>query len=124
MGKLSGTVLLTHRKRTVLSRSYGKANERKSLPNRSDTIFAPASVAKLFTATAIMQQQLGLLHPRRDRAGSVRPVLLQLRYASTSSTPPACRARTTTPARSSSPTTTSPTRTRPRPRAGGSTPGN
>jgi CubicO group peptidase (beta-lactamase class C family) len=54
-GKLSGTVLLTHQKRTVLSRSYGKANERKSLPNRSDTIFALASVAKLFTATAIMQ---------------------------------------------------------------------
>ncbi|MEV0828897.1 serine hydrolase [Nonomuraea rubra] len=52
-GKLSGTVLLTHRERTVLSRSYGKANERKSLPKRSDTIFALASVAKLFTATTI-----------------------------------------------------------------------
>jgi CubicO group peptidase (beta-lactamase class C family) len=54
-GKLSGTVLLTHRGRTILARSHGMANERTSVPNRPDTIFALASVAKLFTAVAIVQ---------------------------------------------------------------------
>jgi CubicO group peptidase (beta-lactamase class C family) len=54
-GKLSGTALLTHRGTTVLARSYGMANERTSVPNGPDTIFALASVAKLFTAVAVVQ---------------------------------------------------------------------
>jgi CubicO group peptidase (beta-lactamase class C family) len=54
-GKLSGTVLLAHRGKTVLARAYGMANARTSVPNGPDTIFALASVAKLFTAVAVVQ---------------------------------------------------------------------
>lgn len=49
----SGNVLLTHRGRTVLARSYGRANEER--PNGPDTLFALASVTKLFTAVAVAQ---------------------------------------------------------------------
>ncbi|MEH1122902.1 serine hydrolase domain-containing protein [Micromonospora sp. CPCC 206061] len=54
-GKLSGTVLLAHRGKTVLARSYGMANARTSAANGPDTAFALASVAKLFTAIAVVQ---------------------------------------------------------------------
>jgi CubicO group peptidase (beta-lactamase class C family) len=53
--EFSGTVLLTHRGRTVLSRSYGMADKARSIPNGPDTIFALASVNKLFTGVAVAQ---------------------------------------------------------------------
>lgn len=53
--EFSGTLLLTHRGRTVLSRSYGLADKEREIPNEADTIFGLASVTKLFTAVAIAQ---------------------------------------------------------------------
>jgi CubicO group peptidase (beta-lactamase class C family) len=53
--RFSGTVLLVHRDRPVLTRSYGMANKDLQLPNRPDTIFALASITKLFTQVAIDQ---------------------------------------------------------------------
>jgi CubicO group peptidase (beta-lactamase class C family) len=53
--KFSGTVLLSHRGRTVLSKAYGMADKQLSVPNRTDTIFALASASKPFTALAIVQ---------------------------------------------------------------------
>ncbi|ADJ45831.1 beta-lactamase class C [Amycolatopsis mediterranei S699] len=49
----SGSLLLVHRGRPVLARSYGRAND--AAPNGPDTRFAMASVTKLFTAVAIAQ---------------------------------------------------------------------
>jgi CubicO group peptidase (beta-lactamase class C family) len=49
----SGSLLLVHRGRPVLARSYGRAND--AALNGPDTLFAMASVTKLFTATAIAQ---------------------------------------------------------------------
>ncbi|TDD95017.1 serine hydrolase domain-containing protein [Jiangella asiatica] len=51
----SGTVLLAHRGRTVLSRSHGMADQQKSIPNRTDTIFNLGSITKAFTGLAISQ---------------------------------------------------------------------
>jgi CubicO group peptidase (beta-lactamase class C family) len=51
--EFSGTVRLTHRNRTVLARSYGRADKERAIPNGPETAFALASVTKLFTATAI-----------------------------------------------------------------------
>ncbi|MCW6008236.1 beta-lactamase family protein [Micromonospora sp. CPCC 205371] len=51
----SGSVLLVHRDRPVLARSYGMANKQRSIANGPETIFALASVGKLFTAVAIAQ---------------------------------------------------------------------
>ncbi|MGW3350821.1 serine hydrolase domain-containing protein [Nonomuraea rubra] len=53
--KFSGTVLLAHRGRTVLSRAYGMADKERSIPNRHDTIYALASASKPFTGLAIVQ---------------------------------------------------------------------
>ncbi|GAA2065387.1 serine hydrolase domain-containing protein [Catenulispora yoronensis] len=51
----SGTVLVAHGDRTVLTRSFGMADKAKSIPNGTDTIYCLASVTKLFTAVAIAQ---------------------------------------------------------------------
>ncbi|GIJ58458.1 serine hydrolase domain-containing protein [Virgisporangium aurantiacum] len=51
----SGSVLITHRGRTVLSRSYGMADKARQVPIGPDTLFGLASVAKLFVAVAIAQ---------------------------------------------------------------------
>jgi CubicO group peptidase (beta-lactamase class C family) len=51
--RFSGTVLLAHRGRPVLTRSYGMANQ--SVPNEPGTIFTLASVTKCFTGLAIAQ---------------------------------------------------------------------
>lgn len=51
----SGTVLLAHRGRTVLSRSYGFADRERSVHNGPDTIFGLGSITKLFTAIAVSQ---------------------------------------------------------------------
>jgi CubicO group peptidase (beta-lactamase class C family) len=53
--QFSGTVLLAYRDEPVLARAYGMADKEKSIPNRLDTIFAMASVTKLFTAVAVIQ---------------------------------------------------------------------
>jgi CubicO group peptidase (beta-lactamase class C family) len=53
--EFSGALLLTCQGRTVLTRSFGMANKALSLPNGPDTIFALASVTKLFTAVALAQ---------------------------------------------------------------------
>ncbi|MFE9658978.1 serine hydrolase [Streptomyces sp. NPDC005955] len=54
-GKFSGVVLLSHRGRTVLSRSYGTADEETGIPNREDTAFSLSSAGKPFNAVAVLQ---------------------------------------------------------------------
>ncbi|MET3429762.1 CubicO group peptidase (beta-lactamase class C family) [Actinoplanes tereljensis] len=54
-GKFSGVVLLAHRGRTVLSRSYGLADRERGIPNRESTAFALSSAGKPFHAVAILQ---------------------------------------------------------------------
>jgi CubicO group peptidase (beta-lactamase class C family) len=51
----SGSLLVTHRGRTVLSRSHGFANRQTGVRNRPDTRFAVASLTKMFTGVAIHQ---------------------------------------------------------------------
>jgi CubicO group peptidase (beta-lactamase class C family) len=53
--QFSGTVLLVYQDKPVLARAYGMADTDKGIPNRPDTIFALASVTKLFTAVAVIQ---------------------------------------------------------------------
>ncbi|MFJ6572645.1 serine hydrolase domain-containing protein [Streptomyces sp. NPDC091292] len=53
--QFSGTVLLSHRGKRVLSRAYGMADKERSVPNRVDTVFALASASKPFTALAVLQ---------------------------------------------------------------------
>ncbi|WP_162606602.1 serine hydrolase domain-containing protein [Jiangella asiatica] len=53
--EFSGTILVSQRGRTVLSRSYGLADKEREIPNARDTIFATGSVTKLFTAIAVVQ---------------------------------------------------------------------
>lgn len=53
--QFSGTILLSHRGRTVLSRAYGTADKEQGVPNQPDTIFALASASKPFTALAVLQ---------------------------------------------------------------------
>ncbi|TDW66885.1 serine hydrolase domain-containing protein [Kribbella pratensis] len=53
--RFSGTVLLIHGDRTVLSRSIGFADRKNGVRNRADTRYCLASVTKMFTATAIAQ---------------------------------------------------------------------
>ncbi|MGV9311671.1 serine hydrolase domain-containing protein [Streptomyces sp. NPDC003691] len=51
----SGTVLLAHRGRPVLTRSYGAADRERAIPNGPGTVFGLASVTKCFTGVAIAQ---------------------------------------------------------------------
>lgn len=53
--QFSGTVLLAHRGRPVLTRSHGLSNKDQAVPNRPDTRFDLASLTKSFTAVAIGQ---------------------------------------------------------------------
>ncbi|GAA0937770.1 serine hydrolase domain-containing protein [Nonomuraea longicatena] len=53
--QFSGTVLLVHRSRRVLTRSYGMADASRSIPNGPDTIFKLASLSKCFTGIALAQ---------------------------------------------------------------------
>jgi CubicO group peptidase (beta-lactamase class C family) len=53
--KFSGTVLLAHRDKPVLERSYGMANKARRIPNGPDTVFCLTSVNKLFTGVAVAQ---------------------------------------------------------------------
>ena len=54
-GRFSGVVLLSHRGRTVLSRSYGMADKEKGIPNGENTAFSLSSAGKPFHAVAILQ---------------------------------------------------------------------
>jgi CubicO group peptidase (beta-lactamase class C family) len=54
-GRFSGVVLLSHRGRTVLSRSYGLADQEKGIANREGTAFSLSSAGKPFHAVAILQ---------------------------------------------------------------------
>jgi CubicO group peptidase (beta-lactamase class C family) len=54
-GLFSGVVLLSHRGRTVLSRSYGMADKEKGIPNGEGIAFSLSSAGKPFGAVAILQ---------------------------------------------------------------------
>ncbi|MEU8528894.1 serine hydrolase domain-containing protein [Streptomyces sp. NPDC048629] len=54
-GKFSGVVLLSHRGRTVLSRSYGMADEAKGIANHEGVTFSLSSAGKPFGAVAVLQ---------------------------------------------------------------------
>ncbi|WP_433332278.1 serine hydrolase domain-containing protein [Spirillospora sp. CA-294931] len=54
-GKFSGVVMLSHRGRTVLSRSYGMADKEKGIPNGENIAFSLASAGKPLHAVAILQ---------------------------------------------------------------------
>lgn len=68
--EFAGSLLLTHRGRTVLARSHGMADRERAVPNGPDTAFGLASVTKLFTAVAVAQlaQQGKVAH--RERVGT------------------------------------------------------
>ncbi|MFC5183512.1 serine hydrolase domain-containing protein [Actinomadura harenae] len=54
-GRFSGVVLLSHKRRTVLSRSYGMADKEKGLRNHEGIAFSLSSAGKPFGAVAILQ---------------------------------------------------------------------
>ena len=54
-GKFSGVVLLSHRGRTVLSRSYGMADEERGIANHQGVAFSLSSAGKPFGAVAVLQ---------------------------------------------------------------------
>jgi CubicO group peptidase (beta-lactamase class C family) len=54
-GLFSGVVLLSHRGRTVLSRSYGMADKEKGIPNSEGVAFNLSSGSQPFGAVAILQ---------------------------------------------------------------------
>jgi CubicO group peptidase (beta-lactamase class C family) len=54
-GKFSGVVLLSHRGRTVLSRSYGMADKQKGIRNSERVAFNLSSASQPFGAVAILQ---------------------------------------------------------------------
>jgi CubicO group peptidase (beta-lactamase class C family) len=53
--KFSGVVLLSHRGRTVLSRSYGMADRERSIRNHENVAFNLASASQPFLPVAILQ---------------------------------------------------------------------
>jgi CubicO group peptidase (beta-lactamase class C family) len=54
-GKFSGVVLLSHRGRTVLSRSYGMADREKGIRNHEDVAFNLSSGSQPFLSVAVLQ---------------------------------------------------------------------
>ena len=54
-GKFSGSLLITRDGKTVVSKSYGLANQEYGIPNTAQTIFRIGSLSKQFTAFAVMQ---------------------------------------------------------------------
>jgi CubicO group peptidase (beta-lactamase class C family) len=67
--EFSGTVLLTRSGRTLLARSYGKANQELSIPNGPQTVFNLGSVTKVFTAVAAVHLVQRGLVSYRDTVG-------------------------------------------------------
>lgn len=61
--RFSGTVVVAHRGRPVLTRSYGWADRERRIRNGPGTIFALGSVTKAFTGVAVAQlAQQGKVH--------------------------------------------------------------
>jgi CubicO group peptidase (beta-lactamase class C family) len=54
-GRFSGVVMLAHRGRTVLSRSYGMADRENAVPNGEGTAFSLSSAGKPMRGVAILQ---------------------------------------------------------------------
>ncbi|BCL12471.1 serine hydrolase domain-containing protein [Micromonospora sagamiensis] len=54
-GRFSGVVMLSHRGRTVLSRSYGMADRERGIRNGEGTAFTLSSAGKPFNAIAVLQ---------------------------------------------------------------------
>lgn len=54
-GKFSGVVLLAHRGRTVLARSYGMADKERGIPNDEDIAFNLSSAGQPFLSVAMLQ---------------------------------------------------------------------
>jgi CubicO group peptidase (beta-lactamase class C family) len=54
-GRFSGVVLLSHRGRTVLSRSYGMADREKGIRNHEGTAFNLSSGSQPFLSVAVLQ---------------------------------------------------------------------
>jgi CubicO group peptidase (beta-lactamase class C family) len=54
-GTFSGVVLLSHRGRTVLSRSYGMADTQRGIRNHEGTAFSLSSAGKPFKDVAVLQ---------------------------------------------------------------------
>ncbi|WP_034487600.1 serine hydrolase domain-containing protein [Actinomadura oligospora] len=54
-GRFSGVVLLSHKGRTVLSRSYGMADKEKGIRNHEGIAFSLSSAGKPFHAVALLQ---------------------------------------------------------------------
>ncbi|WP_231921313.1 serine hydrolase domain-containing protein [Micromonospora auratinigra] len=54
-GRFSGVVLLSHRGRTVLSRSYGMADREKGTRNHQGTAFTLSSASQPFLSVAVLQ---------------------------------------------------------------------
>ncbi|MEU7584752.1 serine hydrolase domain-containing protein [Micromonospora sp. NPDC049230] len=54
-GRFSGVVLLSHRGRTVLSRSYGMADKERGIRNHEGTAFNLSSASQPFLAVAVLQ---------------------------------------------------------------------
>ncbi|TDV56469.1 serine hydrolase domain-containing protein [Actinophytocola oryzae] len=53
--RFSGVVLLSHRGRTVLSRSYGMADEERGIRNHEDVAFDLSSASQPFLAVAVLR---------------------------------------------------------------------
>lgn len=53
--RFSGTVLLAHRDRPTLIRSFGMADQSRAIPNRPETLFGLGSITKCFTGLAVAQ---------------------------------------------------------------------
>jgi CubicO group peptidase (beta-lactamase class C family) len=68
IGDIAGAVVAVVKDdRLLLTRAYGLADVAKRTPVTADTLFRPASISKLFTWTAVMQQvEAGKLDLERD----------------------------------------------------------
>ena len=73
----TGVVVVRHAGATVFSEAYGYATPRWQIPNTVDTRFDTASITKLFTSVAVLQQvgagRLDLdasIHPYVDLSGT------------------------------------------------------
>ena len=83
----TGVVVLRRGADTLFEGAYGLASPRWGVPNRLSTRFDCASVTKLFTSVAVLQQvaagRLGLddsIHDHVDLAGTAIPATVTLRH--------------------------------------------
>lgn len=69
----SGTVLLIKDKKVVISKAYGLADRDRKIPMRTTSVFDIGSLAKQFTATAIMRLEREGKLSFQDRLGKFLP---------------------------------------------------